>query len=151
MLLTSASAHAIRAMIYLAMQPERRFCRAREISEREQIPNPFLWKILRQLRGHHLLESVRGCGGGYRLGMAPSKIRLSEIVKAVEGDTDFDHCVLHEGRCGAASKCALHVCLQPVLEQFLSAMENTTLETVSQTRPIGHSSRPSRKRTKRKA
>ena len=151
MLLTSASAHAIRAMIYLARQPDRRFCRAKEISEFEEIPNPFLWKILRQLCGHHLLESLRGSGGGYRLGMEPYRIRLSDIVKAVEGDTNFDHCVLHEGECREAGNCSLHVCLKPVLEQLLNVMENTTLEAVVQTRAVGHSRRLNWKRTKPKA
>jgi Rrf2 family protein len=151
MLLTSASSHAIRAMIYLASQPAQRFCRAREISEREQIPNPFLWKILRQLRAHRLLESVRGAGGGYRLGMPPSKIRLSEIVRAVEGDMEIDKCILNEGRCVEASQCALHLRLQPAWEQFLKAMENTTLEAIPQKPADRHARRRIRHRTTPKA
>ena len=151
MLLTSASAHAIRAMIYLASQPDQRFCRAREISEREQIPNPFLGKILQQLRHHHLLESVRGSRGGYRLGLPPSKIRLSEIVEAIEGELKVNHCILHEAGCERTNKCSLHLRLQPALEQLRSTMGDTTLEAVSQPQPSDSSSRPPRKgRSKRK-
>ena len=151
MLLTSASAHAIRAMIYLASQPDQRFCRAKEISEREQIPNPFLGKILQQLRHHHLLESVRGSRGGYRLGLPSSAIRLSEIVEAIEGEMKLDHCILHEAVCERANQCSLHLRLQPALEHLRSTMGDTTLEAVSQPQPSDSSSRPPRKgRSKRK-
>ena len=149
MLLTSTSAQAIRAMIYLARQPSGWFCQARKISECEQIPNPFLWKILRQLRRHHLVESVRGSKGGYRLRAAPSKIHLIEIVEAIDGETEMDRCVLHEARCGREGYCSLHQRLQPILEQFRSALGNTTLEAISQPRVIVPTQRPDRKRNRR--
>lgn len=127
MFLKSASAHAIRAMIYLAQQPRGKLCRAREIAAQGQIPNPFLGKILQQLRQHHLLEAVRGAKGGYRLGIPPDKIRMIEIIRAVETDLDCERCCLRQGRCGSDVMCALHLRLQPVRKQFFEVMENTTL------------------------
>ncbi len=131
MLLKSVSAHALRAMIYLAHQPEGKLCKAREIAAKGQIPSPFLGKILQQLRQHHLLESVRGSRGGYRLELPPDKIRMIEIIRAVESDLDSDRCLLRQGTCNADQKCSLHLRLGPVRAQFFEAMENTTLVEIS--------------------
>jgi len=131
MILKSASAHAIRAMVYFARQPEGKLCKAREIAAKGQIPSPFLGKILQQLRQHHLLESVRGSHGGYRLEVPADKVRMIEIIRAVEADLESDRCVLRQGHCSAEEKCSLHLRLGPVRTQFFEVMENTTLIEIS--------------------
>ena len=131
MILKRASAHAIRAMLYLALQPEGKLCKAQEIAAKEQIPSPFLGKILQQLRQHHLLESVRGSKGGYRLEMPPEKIRMIEIIRAVDSDVDSDRCLLRRGRCSTDEPCSLHLRLQPVRERFFDVMDNTTLAEIA--------------------
>ena len=136
MILKSASAHAIRAMIYLALQPEGKLCKAREIADRGRIPNPFLGKILQQLRQRHLLESVRGSKGGYRLEVPPDKIRMIEIIRAVDSDVDSDRCHLRQGQCNLGEPCALHRRLEPVRAKFFDVMENTTLSDVSEREPL---------------
>ena len=136
MILKSASAHAIRAMIYLALQPEGKLCKAREIAAKGQIPSPFLGKILQQLRAHRLLESVRGSKGGYRLEVHPSKIRMIEIIRAVESDVDSDRCILRQGHCSMDAHCALHLRMEPVRTQFFEVMENTTLAEISRQEPL---------------
>ena len=140
MILKSASAHAIRAMIYLALQPEGKLCKAREIAAKGQIPSPFLGKILQQLRQHRLLESVRGSKGGYRLEVPPAKIRMIEIIRAVESDVDSDRCILRQGHCSMDQHCALHVRMEPVRAQFFEVMENTTLAEISRQQPQTESS-----------
>ena len=131
MFLTSSSAYAIRAMVYLAAQPEGRLCGAKEISEHEQIPPAFLWKILQVLRQHQLLRSMRGSRGGYCLAPPPSEIRLSEIVEALEGAPEPNRCELSGGNCSSEQPCAIHRRLGPVREHFQLVMAKTTLDEVS--------------------
>ena len=79
----------------------------RDIAERTGLPQPYLEQILLALKGAGLVRSKRGVGGGYVLARAPSEIRLSEIVSAVDGPItlgDFgqphqDGACDHEGQC----------------------------------------------------
>ncbi len=54
------------------------------LAEAEKIPANYLVQILNELRNAGLIISKRGKQGGYALALAPERIRLDEIVKAVE-------------------------------------------------------------------
>lgn len=61
-------------MAYLAVQKGGKLSGAREISEAEQIPMPFLWKILRLLTQRRLIRSFKGVRGGYELARPAEKV-----------------------------------------------------------------------------
>ena len=49
------------------------------------LPEKFLELILLELKNARIVESVRGAKGGYRLRRAPAEIKLSEIIRLVDG------------------------------------------------------------------
>ena len=55
-----------------------------ELSKRQDISLAYLEQLFVKLRRAGLVESVRGPGGGYALARAPSDIRVSEILGAVD-------------------------------------------------------------------
>jgi Rrf2 family cysteine metabolism transcriptional repressor len=57
-----------------------------ELAEAEKIPANYLVQILNELRNAGLIISKRGKQGGYALSRAPERIRLTEIVAAVDGE-----------------------------------------------------------------
>jgi len=57
----------------------------REVAYEEDLPEKFLELILLELKNARMVESVRGAKGGYRLRRAPSEIRLSEIMRLIDG------------------------------------------------------------------
>ncbi|HBH75828.1 MAG TPA: Rrf2 family transcriptional regulator, partial [Acidimicrobiaceae bacterium] len=71
------------------------------------LPQPYLEQILLALKGAGLVRSKRGVGGGYVLARDPEDIKLSEIIRAVDGPItagDFgephtDGACDHEGQC----------------------------------------------------
>ncbi|TWT50712.1 HTH-type transcriptional regulator CymR [Rubripirellula amarantea] len=81
----SARAHyACLAMVELAIrQNEGSVVTIREITDRHDIPGPFLVQILRTLRSAGWVESTRGSQGGYRLGVDPETISVLEIAEMV--------------------------------------------------------------------
>jgi Rrf2 family protein len=100
--------YACRALLSLALHAESEGpTSVRDIAERTGLPQPYLEQILLALKGAGLVRSKRGVGGGYVLARAPSEIRLSEIVSAVDGPIslgDFgephqDGACNHEGQC----------------------------------------------------
>ena len=49
------------------------------------LPEKFLELILLELKNARIVESVRGAKGGYRLRRAPAEIKLSEIIRLIDG------------------------------------------------------------------
>ena len=99
--------YASRALLSLALHSEETPTSVREIAERTALPQPYLEQILLALKGAGLVRSKRGVGGGYVLARDPADIKLSEIVRAVDGPIsagDFgephtDGACDHEGQC----------------------------------------------------
>ena len=57
----------------------------REIAYEEDLPEKFLELILLELKNARMVESVRGAKGGYQLRREPAEIRLSEIMRLMDG------------------------------------------------------------------
>ncbi|MCY3617129.1 MAG: Rrf2 family transcriptional regulator [Acidimicrobiaceae bacterium] len=99
--------YASRALLSLALHSDSAPTSVREIAERTALPQPYLEQILLALKGAGLVRSKRGVGGGYVLARDPSDIKLSDIVRAVDGPIsagDFgephtDGACDHEGQC----------------------------------------------------
>ncbi len=83
MRLTTRATYSIRALLDLAMLGAGQTASVRAIAERQQIPAPYLEKLLIELRQAGLVRSQRGSQGGYQLAQAPRRIRLSTILAAV--------------------------------------------------------------------
>ena len=99
--------YAARALLSLALHAEETPTSVREIAERTALPQPYLEQILLALKGAGIVRSKRGVGGGYVLAREAADIRLSEIVRAVDGpitagdfgDPHTDGACDHEGQC----------------------------------------------------
>lgn len=59
-----------------------------EISKRQDISLAYLEQLFVKLRRAGIVDSVRGPGGGYRLALPAEKIRVSEILAAVDETMD---------------------------------------------------------------
>jgi len=77
--------YALLAMMVLTRRYTQGAIRIRDIAYEENLPEKFLELILLELKNARIVESVRGAKGGYRLRRAPSQIRLSEIIRLMDG------------------------------------------------------------------
>lgn len=77
--------YALQAMMMLARHHNQGAIRIRDIAYEEVLPEKFLELILLELKNARMVESVRGAKGGYQLRRAPSEIRLSEIIRLIDG------------------------------------------------------------------
>ena len=75
----------MQAMTLLARRYQEGSIRIRDIAYEAALPEKFLELILLELKNARMLESARGAKGGYRLRRAPSEIRLSEIIRLIDG------------------------------------------------------------------
>jgi Rrf2 family protein len=77
--------YALQALMMLTRHYHQGAIRIRDIAYEENLPEKFLELILLELKNARIVESVRGAKGGYRLRREPSEIRLSEIIRLIDG------------------------------------------------------------------
>jgi Rrf2 family protein len=80
-----------------------------------------------------LVESFRGAGGGCRLSRAPSAIRMSEVIDAVEGPLYPMTCLdVEDHTCWQTGQCGLQELWGEVLLAIRHVLEKTTLEELAE-------------------
>ncbi len=101
--------YAVMAMTDLARHGQARAVTLAEISARQEISLAYLEQLFCHLRRAGLVKSVRGPGGGYRLGMCPNTIPIAQIVAAVDEPMHATRCEgVSVGCMGGGEKCATH-------------------------------------------
>lgn len=86
MKLTTRGHYSVKALLDLSLQPKSEPVSVKAIALRQDIPAPYLEKLLIEMRRAGLVQSIRGAAGGYKLAMSPEKISLGQILEAV-GET----------------------------------------------------------------
>ncbi len=113
-------------MTYLALQPTGKLTGAREISQAEQIPMPFLWKIRQNLARRKLVRSFKGVGGGYVLARPADEICVQDVLRATEDRSLTEGCVLGLAECSDERPCPLHPSWKEIREQLNTLLCHTT-------------------------
>jgi Rrf2 family protein len=85
MKLTTRSEYALLALIHLARQDGDGYIPVATIAEAQGVPHRFLEQLLLVLKRGRLVKSQKGQRGGYRLGRAPEKISLAEVIRLLDG------------------------------------------------------------------
>lgn len=127
MIFSKATGYGIRALAYMASQPDNRLCGLQEIAEHENIPPAYLRKVLGELRRHRFLRSVKGIHGGYELGRAPEEITLWDVFSVVEPDPYMDMCILGNKICAPECSCAFHDDWQRVRKEIVDLLQERTI------------------------
>ena len=91
MKLSTKGRYAMVALADIALQPADSLVSLGDISKRQDVSLPYLEQLFVKLRRSGLVESVRGPGGGYRLGKLASEIRVVDILTAVDEKVDAMH------------------------------------------------------------
>jgi Rrf2 family protein len=83
MKLTTRGHYSVKALLDLSLQPGYGPASVKAIARRQDLPAPYLEKLLIEMRQAGLVRSVRGAQGGYQLGRSPAQISLGQILEAV--------------------------------------------------------------------
>src|SRR2546430_7551316 len=77
--------YALQALMMLARHYNQGAIRIRDVAYEEDLPEKFLELILLELKNARIVESVLGAKGRYQLRRPPGEIRLSEIIRLIDG------------------------------------------------------------------
>lgn len=135
MRLTRQTSYAIRTLVYCAVNAPG-LSRIADIARAHSISELFLFKLIKPLVEHGLLETVRGRKGGIRLGRAPAEITLLDTVKLTEDSFTMAECF--EGgedvNCPLADNCDLNGALREALGAFFNVLDSYTIADLAEKR-----------------
>ncbi len=94
--------YAIRALVHLV---HVKSASVASIAEAECIQSKYLEAIFGKLKNAGLLIAERGRNGGYRLAKDPALVRMSEVVRATEGEIRIVECVDNAAICLLGQGC----------------------------------------------
>jgi Rrf2 family iron-sulfur cluster assembly transcriptional regulator len=97
-----------------------------DISERQEISLSYLEQLFSRLRRHQLVVSVRGPGGGYKLGRDASEIAIGEVIRAVDESVDATRCQ-GKSNCQQGERCLTHSLWSDLSDRISSFLDDITL------------------------
>ena len=118
------------------------------LAAEESIPVKFLEVILLDLKGHGLLDSKKGKGGGYQLNRPPSALTVGSLIRMMEGplaplpcasETAFRACE----ECTDIESCGTRIIMRQVRDAIAEVLDRTTLaDLLKQVDTVRTSRRP---------
>jgi Rrf2 family transcriptional regulator, iron-sulfur cluster assembly transcription factor len=130
---SKACEYAIKASIFIAISSyNNKKVSPKEISEEIDSPKAFTAKILQELAKNEIIKSTKGPYGGFEIDKNKiSSIKLSKIVKAIDGDSIFKGCGLGLESCDEDHPCPVHDKFKIVRTELRDMLENTNLEQLA--------------------
>ena len=121
--------YGLRSIIYIAQQSvQDSKVSLATISEAVNSPQAFTAKVLQQLTRNNIIKSIKGPYGGFVIESEKMDIiKLSDVVKVLDGDSIYTSCGLGLNKCNENSPCPLHFKFVEVRNQLKELLEKTTL------------------------
>ena len=126
MRLTTKGRYAVTAMLDLAIHADREPVTLSDISLRQDISLSYLEQLFARLRRSELVQSVRGPGGGYRLGRDTHQIAIVDIIDAVDESVDATRCQ-GQGNCQQGETCLTHHLWEDLSQQIHEFLKSISL------------------------
>jgi len=126
MKLTSKGRYAVTAMLDVTIHAAYGPVSLADISERQAISLSYLEQLFSKLRKNGLVISIRGPGGGYRLGRCSAQISVADVISAVNESVDATKCQ-GKGNCQGGEQCLTHSLWEGLSQRIEEFLQNITL------------------------
>lgn len=100
-----------------------------ELSSSQNISVSYLEKLFSIFRRSGFVQGVRGPGGGYRLGKAPEKISIADIIIAIEESTDNTSSDGHLN-CKEVENCLANNLWNEISEELYAYLDSISLADI---------------------
>jgi Rrf2 family protein len=134
-MLSKKTQYAFQALMYLAQKEDNNPVLIAEIAKKKKIPLKFLENILLELKNAGVLDSKKGKGGGYFFKDSPKKIKLSYVMRTLDGPIALLPCVslnFYEKCKNCDEKnCGLNGVMSSVRDSALKILEKRTVADIA--------------------
>jgi len=128
-MLSSACTYAIRSVLYLAINVNKSTkISAKLIAEELEAPQPFLAKLLQQLKRDKIISSTKGPNGGFYLDEKDKENTVWDIIKSIDGTSKFDSCFLGLAKCDNKNPCPVHYIVQSFKQEIIENFRGKTIK-----------------------
>ncbi|MEO6446143.1 MAG: Rrf2 family transcriptional regulator [Gemmatimonadaceae bacterium] len=125
--LTRFTDYALRAMGYLALEPEKRST-VGTVAKRMGMSEDHLLKVVQRLSQAGLVKTIRGRKGGVRLARRPDEIFIGEVVRKTEDNLRIVPCFDDANKsCPITAACGISPMMEQALGAFLSTLDRYTI------------------------
>jgi Rrf2 family iron-sulfur cluster assembly transcriptional regulator len=133
MQLTKRASYAVIAATELARVTDGKPLPAATIASRYGLPSAFVEKILRELKIAGLVDSRKGCCGGYVLHAAPGEVSLRSVLEAVHEPLDLVRCLSPESNCEITTICPTKTAWHRINVRLRDLLDSLCLSDLIQT------------------
>ena len=131
-MLSKKTKYGLKALTFIARRTDNKPVQIATIAKSENISQKFLESILLTLRKSGFLGSKKGKGGGYYLLANPEEIKMSSVMRILEGPIAMVPCVslnFYEkcDDCPDEKACAVHKLMIEVRDNTLKIFNNKSL------------------------
>jgi Rrf2 family protein len=102
----------------------------KNVAKEEEISIRYLEQIIIPLKLSKLVKSIRGAGGGYILSLPPSKVKLIEIIEALEGPIALVDCIDDLEYCDLLPRCVTYEIWKEANNLLRDYFSKTTLQNL---------------------
>lgn len=131
MIITRATEYSIRAILYMACQPQGELVFKKDICRAQEITPAFLTKILQPLIKAGIVASQRGVGGGFYLARPAAEITLFDVIKTQEGPVYLNQCLISDGNCAREFFCPVHGAWEEIRREFMATLSRYDFATLA--------------------
>jgi Rrf2 family protein len=128
MKLSTRARYGTRALLDIALYWGGEPVLMKDIARRQHISLPYLQHLISPLVDGGIIKSTRGVGGGVWLARSPDKIKLSEVVRLLEGSVSPVECINKPEICNQAGSCAARDVWSELNRAIEGVLESMTLQ-----------------------
>jgi Rrf2 family protein len=128
--LSTKGRYGVRFMLDLALNSQDHPVLLKDIAQRQEISEKYLWHLVDLLKNAGLVNSLRGVHGGYLLARPPEEISLRDIVSVLEGDLCLVGCVNNPAVCNRAGMCVMRDVWKETNDVIYNTLESVSLKNL---------------------
>jgi Rrf2 family protein len=126
-LINKESDYAIRALIYLAKNKDKKSS-SKEIATNKKIPLPYVRRILSVLSEKKIVTSKEGKQGGFQLLKNPKKLSLKKIIEIFQGKIQLSECLYKGHYCQNRKTCVVRKSVKKIENKMKDEFQKVTLD-----------------------
>lgn len=125
MKLNKQTDYALRILMYAAVAADSELLSIQRVTDTYSLSRNHVMKIVHKLGQLGYLKTLRGKGGGFKLGRAPASINLGLLIRKLESSLVLVDC--NQPPCRLSPNCQLKRVLAEAMTAFLAVLDQYTL------------------------
>ncbi len=128
-ILSKETDYAVQALIYIYKRAGE-VVSVSDIEKDLRLPRSFLRKILQVLSKNHILQSIKGNKGGFKLVRKAQNMKLTDIMKIFQGNFTINECIIKNKICRNRKSCKIRKKLNLIENNLFKELKKITVSSL---------------------